>query len=148
MSLDLAQLVHELQLVNPDVSGPISGRELFSVVRNSDASNAVPLVVSLLCITLGVGGVRLLDVVEVGIDVDGLEELVRVDVSLVDRVGGHVVVQVPDANGVVRAASDERARRQNRLLVVARRRVNFETPDASRMKDEGMRLADLKRMKS
>jgi hypothetical protein len=57
------------------------------------------------------------------------------------------VVQVPDANGVVRAASDERARRQHRLLVVARRRVNFETPDASRMKDEGMRLADLKRMK-
>lgn len=107
MSFDLAQLVHELELMDPDISGPIAGRQLFSVVRNPDASNPVSLIVCLLCSTIRVGRVCLLDVVEVCVDVDGLQELVGVDVSLVDGVGGHVVVHVPDSNGVVGAARDE-----------------------------------------
>ena len=144
VSLDFAQLVHELQLVNPDISGAISRRKLFSVVRNSDASNAVSLIVSLLCIAVRVWGVSLLDVVEVCVDVDCFEEFVGIDVSLVDCICGHVVVEVPDSNGVIGTASDERAWRQNGFLVVARRGVDFEAPDASRMKNERMRLAHLK----
>ena len=111
VSFDLTQLVHELELVDPDVSGPIAGRQLFAVMRNPDATNPVSLIVSLLGSSLGVGRVGLLDVVEVRVDVDGLQELVGVDVSLVDSVGGHVVVHVPDSNGVVRAARDERTGR-------------------------------------
>ncbi len=108
MSFDLAQLVHELELVDPDVSSPIAGRQLFTVVRNPDATNSVSLIVSLLGSALRVGRVGLLDVVQVRVDVDGLQELVRVDVSLVDSVGGHVVVHVPDSNGIVGTACDER----------------------------------------
>jgi hypothetical protein len=47
---------------------------------------------------------------QVRVDVNGLEELVGVDVPLVDGVGRHVVVQVPDPDGVVGAAGDERTR--------------------------------------
>ncbi len=47
---------------------------------------------------------------QVRVDVNGLEELVGVDVPLVDGVCRHVVVQVPDPDGVVGAAGDERTR--------------------------------------
>ncbi len=47
---------------------------------------------------------------QVGVDVNGLEELVGVNVPLVDGVGRHIVVQVPDPDGVVGAAGDERTR--------------------------------------
>ena len=53
------------------------------------------------------------------------------------------MVQVPDPDGVVRAAGDERTWRQNRLLVVAGGRVDLHAPDAGRVEDEGVRLADL-----
>ena len=76
VSLDLAKLVHELELVDPNVPGAVAGRQLLAVVRYPDAPDPVPLVVSLLRVPVRVGRVGLLDVAEVGVDVDGLEELV------------------------------------------------------------------------
>ena len=76
VSLDLAQLVHELQLMNPDVSGSVAGRQLFPVVRYSNTTNPVSLIVRFFGAAFWVGRVCLLDVVEVGVHVDGLEELV------------------------------------------------------------------------
>lgn len=107
VSLDLAQLVHELELMDPDISGTISGGQLLAVVRDPDAANTVPLIVRLLTVPIRVGRIGLLDVVEVGVDVNRLQELVRVDVPLVHSVGGHVVIHVPDPDGVVGAARDE-----------------------------------------
>ena len=143
VSLDLAKLVHELELVDPNVPGPVARGQLLAVVGYPDTPDPVPLVVGLLGVPVGVGRVGLLDVAEVSVDVDGLEELVGIDVALVQRVGGHVVVQVPDPNGVVRAAGDEGPRRQNRFLVVSGCRVNLDAPDAGRVEDEGVGLADL-----
>ena len=64
----------------------------------------------------------------------------------VDGVGGHVGAEIPDADGVVGAAGDEGARREDglRLAVRHRRRVHLQAPDARRVEDEGVRLADLK----
>ena len=76
VSLDLAKLVHELELVDPNVPGAVAGSQLLAVVRYPDTPDPVPLVVSLLRVPVRVGRVGLLDVAEVGVDVDGLEELV------------------------------------------------------------------------
>ena len=43
--LDLAQLVHELQLVDADVAAAISGGEVLPVRTDPDASDSVALVV-------------------------------------------------------------------------------------------------------
>ena len=87
----------------------------------------------------------LLDVAEVAVDVERLDEVLRVDVPPVDGVGGHVGAEIPDADGVVGAAGDEGARREDGLrLVVRHRRVHLQAPDASRVEDERVGLADLK----
>ena len=87
----------------------------------------------------------LLDVAEVAVDVERLDEVLRVDVAPVDGVGGHVGAEIPDADGVVGAAGDEGARREDGLrLAVRHRRVHLQAPDARRVEDERVRLADLK----
>jgi hypothetical protein len=40
--------------MNPDVSGPVAGRQLLAVVRDPDATDAVPLVVRLLSVSVRV----------------------------------------------------------------------------------------------
>ena len=45
MGLDLAELVHELELVHPDVAAPIPRRKVLPVRRDPDASYTVSLVV-------------------------------------------------------------------------------------------------------
>ena len=45
VGLDLAELVHELELVHPDVPAPIPRRKVLPVRRDPDASNPVSLVV-------------------------------------------------------------------------------------------------------
>ena len=62
-------------------------------------------------------------------------------------VGGHVGAEIPDADGVVGAAGDEGARREDGLRLAAvrhRRRVHLQAPDARRVEDERVGLADLK----
>ena len=87
----------------------------------------------------------LLDVAEVAVDVERLDEVLRVDVPPVDGVGGHVGAEIPDADGVVGAAGDEGARREDGLrLAVRHRRVHLQAPDARRVEDERVGLADLK----
>ena len=89
----------------------------------------------------------LLDVAEVAVDVERLDEVLRVDVPPVDGVGGHVGAEIPDADGVVGAAGDEGARREDGLRLAAvrhRRRVHLQAPDARRVEDERVGLADLK----
>ena len=53
--------------------------------------------------------------------------------------------EIPNANGVVRAAGDKGPRRQDGLrLAVGHGRVDLQPPDARGVEDEGVRLAHLK----
>ena len=45
MGLDLAELVHELELMHPDVAAPIPRRKVLPVRRDPDAPHTVSLVV-------------------------------------------------------------------------------------------------------
>ena len=89
MRLDLAQLVHELELVDPDVAGPVSTGQMFAVGRDPDTTHPVPLVVQRVLLARLQGGVRLLDEAELLVNVEGLQQLLAVDVPPVERVGGH-----------------------------------------------------------
>ena len=140
VSLDLAELVHELQLVDADVARPVAAGEVLPVGADADTAHPVPLIVQRVLLARGQRGVRLLDEAQLGVDVESLEELLAVDVPPVESVGGHV----PDADGVVRAAGDEAARRQDRLLAVAEAgRVGLQAPDAGRVVEERVRLPNL-----
>jgi hypothetical protein len=159
VSLYLAQLVHKLQLVHADVASAVPARQVPPVGRDPDAADAVTLVVHGLLLlpvlaagTVAVahsGGVSrlLFDVVQVTVDVEGLDEVLGVDVSPVDGVCGHVGAEIPYPDCVVRAAGDERSGREDGLGVVAvghRVRVDLEAPDARAVEDERVRLANLK----
>lgn len=95
MRLYLAQLVHELQLVDANVPCPVARRQMLSVRGDADTSDAVTLVVHRLATRLGgLGllavvrrGVGLLDVTQLAVDVNGLQELVAVDVSSGTEIG-------------------------------------------------------------
>ena len=144
VSLDLAELVHELQLVDADVARPVAAGEVLPVGADADTAHPVPLIVQRVLLARGQRGVRLLDEAQLGVDVESLEELLAVDVPPVEGVGGHGRVHVPDADGVVRAAGDEAARRQDRLLAVAEAgRVGLQAPDAGRVVEERVRLPNL-----
>ena len=45
MGLDLAELVHELKLVDANVAAPVSGSEVLPVRGDADAADTVALVV-------------------------------------------------------------------------------------------------------
>ena len=117
--LNLAQLVHELELVDPDVAGPVSTRQVLPVGADADAPHTVPLVVQRVLLAGLETCVRLLDEAELRVDVESLEELLAVDVPPVQGVGRHLLVHVPDPDRVVGAAGDEAAGRQHGLLAVA-----------------------------
>ena len=53
MGLDLAELVHELELVDPDVAAPVPAGQVLPVGADPDAPDPVPLVVQ--CVLLPVG---------------------------------------------------------------------------------------------
>ena len=137
MGLDLAELVHELELVDPDVAGPVAAGQMLPVGADPDAPHTVPLVVQRVLLPGLEAGVRLLDEAELGVDVEGLEQLLAVDVPPVQGVGRHLGVHVPDPDRVVRAAGDEAAGREDGLLAVTEgSRVGLKPPDAGRVVEE------------
>ena len=102
---------------------------MLSVWTDADASHAVSLVehgglfavlfVLLVALAVVERVVELiLDKRQFIVHVEGLDEILAVDVAAVDRVGGHVGTQVPDTDGIVRTAGDERTGRQNGLRLV------------------------------
>ena len=107
VSLDLTQLVHELELVNSDVARPVSTGQVLTIGTDSDAPHTIPLIIERVLLPSLQRGVRLLDEPQLRVNVQGLEQLLAVDVPPVQGVGGHGGVHVPDSDCVVTAAGHE-----------------------------------------